>query len=196
MNKKILFLIIILLLFILIGFLLLVFSNERKQAISTNHMQNSGFDSDSANPEFNSSPEFNSFDNHLSPISSYNLPPIEKLKKEEKLALQVNNQTVLVENPYKIAQEIITPQNVLIFSNDTFDILFFDYSGQKSFLLDLHGGTDFATTRTNAENKFLELLKITRDQACLINVSEGISNSLDSNLSGKSLRLSFCSPKK
>ncbi|HHX58223.1 MAG TPA: hypothetical protein GX706_00415 [Candidatus Moranbacteria bacterium] len=176
MNKKIILLIIILA-FIMSGFLLLIFLDKKKQKSPTDTIQKTASE------------------NYLPPIPSYNLPPIEELEKGEKLTIQDNDQIVEVENPYKIAQKVITPQDVLLYSDESFDILYYDYPGQKSFLIDLHGGVDFTTTRSNAESKFLEILKIDKDQACLINVSEGVSYTLEPDLSGKSLGLSFCSPK-
>ena len=179
MNKKIILLITISFL-VLIGLLFLILSSKKDKKASTDTTQNT---------------EFIGPDDYLPPIPVYNLPPIEELEKDEKLTLQNDSEVVNIENPYKIAQEIITPQNLVLYSDEEFDILFFDYSGQKSFLIDLHGGTDFVTTREKAESKFLEILKIDKTQACLIRVSEGVSEILDFNLSGKSLGLSFCPSK-
>jgi hypothetical protein len=124
------------------------------------------------------------------------LLPIEELKKEEKINVSNGNAAVNVENPYRIASNIITPKDVVVESNDNFDILFYNYNGKKSFLIDLHDGNNYSVVRSDAEKRFLELLKIDKEQACLLDVSEGVSENLDSKLAGKNLSLSFCIDKK
>ncbi len=86
----------------------------------------------------------------------------------------------------------LSPQDTLAQSTSDYDIVYFDFGTKdRSFLIDIKGA-DITSARIKAEAAFLQLLNITQNQACSLNVSLRVSSFANDNLAGQEFGLSFC----
>lgn len=99
---------------------------------------------------------------------------------------------VQVANPRRNAAKIITPSDVVMKENSDYVISFFDYSGEKSFLISILS-TDVNSAREKAENDFIQSLQITRAQACQLKVALFVSAESSPATAGEDFGISFCS---
>ena len=112
-----------------------------------------------------------------------------------KIALPTNDSKGTVSaNNYYIAPSarVIDSKDVVIDANKNFDILGYNYNNERTFLIYLKSSFESLTiTRLNAENSFIEKLGITKEQACLLSVSERVSPDVPGSTT-EDYGLSFC----
>lgn len=113
----------------------------------------------------------------------------------DKLSLPANDSksTVSVNNYYVApSATVIDEKDVLIETNASFDILAYYYNNERTFLIYLKNSEEpLEVNRQKAENVFIEKLGITKEQACLLTVSERLA----ANIKGSTTEdygLSFC----
>lgn len=113
-------------------------------------------------------------------------------KETPSFVIDTEKGPVQVANPRRSAAKIITPSDVVMKENSDYVISFFDYSGEKSFLISIMG-TDISSAREKAENDFMQSLQITREQACQLKVALFVSAESSPETAGEDFGLSFCS---
>ncbi|MEI8343600.1 MAG: hypothetical protein WCF93_01465 [Candidatus Moraniibacteriota bacterium] len=101
--------------------------------------------------------------------------------------------SISVDNYYNApSSTVIDDKDVLIGTNKNFDILAYDYNNEKTFLIYLKNSEEsLETTRKNAESVFIEKLGITKEQACLLVVSERLADDIKGSTT-EDYGLSFC----
>ncbi len=125
------------------------------------------------------------------------------LKNKQKTAIPTEPTiTVSTENP-KInvpvknyytepSATVIDEKDVLMETNEDFDILAYHYNNERSFLIYLkQSNTPIETVRQNAESAFVEKLGITKEQACLLVVSLSLAEDIEGSTTDN-YGLSFC----
>ncbi len=96
---------------------------------------------------------------------------------------------VTVSNFYPNSREVSPTSDAVLFSNDDYDI---SYVGAfQKFIITFYN-PDFLGMRPQAEQKFLELLSITPEDACRLDAEEAVPLKSDSVYAGGVYRLSFC----
>jgi hypothetical protein len=113
--------------------------------------------------------------------------------ERDTVSIQTKEGNLSVTNLAKVPEaKQLSPQDTLAQSTPDYDIVYFDFGAKdRSFLIDIKG-VDITLARTKAEAVFLQLLNITRDQACSLNVSLRVSSNANDKLSGQEFGLSFC----
>ncbi|NTU67078.1 MAG: hypothetical protein HGB08_04120 [Candidatus Moranbacteria bacterium] len=96
-----------------------------------------------------------------------------------------------INNPKKIAKEKLDEKDLVLESNGNYDIMYFNYSKGPSFLITL-SSPDLESSRTAGESKLIDLLGISKDQACKLNVSLTVPQDVSSPAAGYDYGLSFC----
>jgi hypothetical protein len=122
------------------------------------------------------------------PGNYYSLP-ISELQKEDKLEIPTNKGTVNINNVYKNPVEQLSQNGVSFTQNSDYYMSF--YPKNNGFLITLLN-PDLEKARSEAENDFINKLGITKDQACSLNVSITIPNSVSTKYSGGIYNFSFC----
>lgn len=120
----------------------------------------------------------------IKPLPSPTKPP------GNKFSISTSQGNVEVNNFFSAAKIIETA--VYLKETANYVIIYNSDSGQ--FLIALYGRTagENNQDRQNAETDFLNILGVTRTDACKLNVDQEVSNSYDNNLSGTNYQLSFC----
>jgi len=116
------------------------------------------------------------------PIDPANVPP------GEKIAIGTQHGTVVVRNFYKVA-EGFDGDALVIRATANYEILYDKI--ESAFGIFVMAGPVQSSARA-AENDFISILGISREQACFLNAVWSVSAVLDKNLSGKDYPLSFC----
>jgi|SRR3989344_2221954 len=91
--------------------------------------------------------------------------------------------------PTFVPQKISNYQTIIYEENKKYTISFFPQSNSYSIII---LGIPFETYKQEAEQKFLEVTKLTTSQACLIKVIVGTPTFVNPAESVKAYRLSFC----
>ena len=87
---------------------------------------------------------------------------------------------------------VIDEKDVIMETNDDFDILAYHYNNERSFLIYLkQSDTPIETVRQNAENAFIEKLGTPKEQACLLVVSLSLAEDIEGSTTDN-YGLSFC----
>lgn len=107
------------------------------------------------------------------------------------ITLGTSEGSVIVNNFYNNAvQTSVDHTAVLITQTSTYNITY--YIPDSSFNI-LITAQPFDTIRAQAETAFLQMLGVSKADACKLNVKVGAPISVDPNNSGQNLGLSFCS---
>ncbi len=114
-----------------------------------------------------------------------------KNKLPNKIEIQTKTGLLPVNNPRANSAATLSPNDVVIKENPDYQILFFEYGQEKSFLISITG-ENLSASREKAEADFLSSLDITKEQACKLNVSLSVSKDIDYSLAGQEFGLSFC----
>ncbi len=105
------------------------------------------------------------------------------------LAIGSSGGSITVKNFYRGALGVIEESEVVMDRTDAYEL---DYSrADSSFAATLLRGP-VAQTRAEAEARLLDILGISRSDACRLSVSVVIPVSVDASLGGRSYPLSFC----
>lgn len=112
----------------------------------------------------------------------------------DQISSQPTGETILVsevsmKNFYTFAENIKPDGEVVITQNDNYRII---YTPQREYFLISILSSPFEEIRNEAETVFLQLLGITQDQACHLNLSITTPRFVDPEFAGKSHPLSFC----
>lgn len=100
---------------------------------------------------------------------------------------------IQVNDFFKQAQKTNISGDVAFGENEKYRIVYLKKFNQ--FLINILS-SPFPRIRMEAENAFIETLGITKDQACMLNVSVGTPYSVNPEYSGIKYSLSFCKDKK
>lgn len=113
---------------------------------------------------------------------------------QDKILISADKKIVAINDIRKTAVSQDASGNVVVKSTADYDVLFFDYAQEKSFLITLTNPTaDVDTARNEAEDDFLKILGVNKKQACLLKVSLTVPISVNERLAGIDYGLSFCS---
>jgi len=119
--------------------------------------------------------------------------PSDNVLTNTQIIIPTEKSNIPVNNYYKdTSSTILSEKDVLMETNENFDILAYNYNNKKSFLIYLKNAAALVTSRKNAEDSFLKKLGITEEQACLLDVSLTVSNTIEES-AAKNYGLSFCS---
>ena len=106
-----------------------------------------------------------------------------------KLNINTNGGQVKVSNIYKNPIQIFPDSDVSYKKTADYSL---DYYAKNQLFIITITNTDIKTARINAENDFLSTLKITKEQACKLNVQLSVPFSVNENAAGINFGLSFC----
>lgn len=99
--------------------------------------------------------------------------------------------SVTINNFYNNAQQIsVDRTSILIEQTNTYNITY--YAPDSSFNI-LISTTPVTTVQAQAEAAFLQVLGISKNDACKLNVTIGVPESVDPNYANENIGLSFCS---
>lgn len=113
-------------------------------------------------------------------------PPLPSIPQEETLPID----GLEVKNIYKEARDRNIQGDVDFSSDSAYSLTYLpDYD---QFLITILKNP-FEENRTKAEDEFIEKLGITKDQACILNVTVSVPFSVDPERAGVKHPLSFCS---
>jgi len=122
--------------------------------------------------------------------------PSESIPKESTMLLpsKKSKDDIIVNNYYQDPRsEIIDEKDVVIEKNEAFDILAYDYNNKRTFLIYLYNrGSDvLEANRQAAEKTLMERLNITKEQACLLEISLVLADDIE-GATTEDYGLSFC----
>lgn len=117
-----------------------------------------------------------------------NLPSSPELQKQGKVALPTSQGDIAINDPYKQSLKTIAGNADLKNTSD-YEIVYL--GEQKSFVISLYG-QNLNDARNKAEQAFLDLTGVSRDDACKITVTLGVDPSANKDAAGKNYGLSFC----
>jgi len=118
--------------------------------------------------------------------------PTNTIPTSDKILLPIGKDNVSVNNYYKEPSSVIIDEkDVVMEKNENYDILAYNYNNKRSFLISIKGGDSLEATRQLAESAFLQKLGITKEQACLLNVSMTLVIPGE-NFPAQDYGLSFC----
>jgi hypothetical protein len=123
-------------------------------------------------------------DNVTGGVSSSDIP------SGETLTLGTPSGNVTVKNFYKTALALIEGTEVVLAKNDGYEI---DYSNVDSSFVITIRQIPIDSVRVDAESQLLNLLGISKNDACRLSVSVIIPASLDPQAGGRSYPLGICS---
>lgn len=122
------------------------------------------------------------------PIQIPNLPSAAELREQGKTAIPSDGKNVIINDPYKNALKIVSG-NADMKKTANYDIV---YLGDlKGFVISLYG-ENLNVSRNEAEQTFLSLLGITKDEACKLDVTLAAAPEASKSAAGKDYGLSFC----
>ncbi len=106
------------------------------------------------------------------------------------VTLQTSQGAVHINNIFKNPQQV-TPDktSMLVSGTNGYDILY--YAPDGSFLISI-SATPVTTIIAQAESAFLQLLGISKSDACKLKVQVSVPISVDPNYAGQNFGLSFC----
>lgn len=96
---------------------------------------------------------------------------------------------VIIKNFYPLAKDTNINGDVLVVDDPSYHIVYFPF--RKTFLINILS-SPFEDARIKTEEKFLQILGITREDACRLNVEIGTPRFANEDLAGQTFRLSFC----
>ncbi len=122
-------------------------------------------------------------------------PNMSNLPTDSKISIPSSDSkgSISVDNYYNApSSTVIDDKDVLMETNKNFDILAYNYNNEKTFLIYLKNSEEsLEMTRKNAESVFIEKLGITKEQACLLVVSERLADDIKGSTT-EDYGLSFC----
>lgn len=87
---------------------------------------------------------------------------------------------------------IMSERDVVMETNESFDVLAYHYNNKRSFLIYLKtGGVSLEDIRQDAESNFIKKLGITKEQACSLLVTVALANDIKGSTTDN-YGLSFC----
>lgn len=118
-----------------------------------------------------------------------NQPPAFSPPTQSQLDLATPRGTVTVNNFYLTAAEVSSNGDALVTTTAAYQIVYYRQDG--SFLIHVLA-MPFEASRQKAEAEFLEILGVSRADACRLEVTVGTSRDVDENRAGRMYGLSFC----
>ncbi|MFA5870528.1 MAG: hypothetical protein WC842_01395 [Candidatus Paceibacterota bacterium] len=107
----------------------------------------------------------------------------------DRFDIKTNTGIVSVVNVYKKSVGDGGFNGTIFKDNDLYFIAY--YPSPEGFIISIRS-TNTEKVRLTAEGDFIETLKISKTDACKLNVSLSVPMSIDENLSGQDFGLSFC----
>lgn len=107
--------------------------------------------------------------------------------------INTNQGPVEITNPENVAQEKITPNDLVLNNNENYSMVFFNRNDQQSVLISIiNPDISPELIRYGAEKELLKKLNISQQEACKLNVSVKISHEISPENSAVDYGLSFC----
>jgi len=100
-----------------------------------------------------------------------------------------NGTTIQTNNVYKAPVDNLSENGVSFADNSDYYIAY--YPQNQGFLIVIND-SDINAGRQKAEDAFLQALNVSKNQACNLQVSLGVSNDVSPTASGRDYGLSFC----
>ena len=108
---------------------------------------------------------------------------------DEKMTLSTVNGDIKINNLYKNPVATLYHNGVLFQQTPDFEMSF--YPDDQGFIISLLN-PDLQKARNEAEKAFLETLGISKEQACLLKISLGVTADISEKAAGQNYGLSFC----
>lgn len=122
---------------------------------------------------------------NVSPPQNFTEPSV----SDEKMTISTSGGNVSVNNLYKNPIAKLYHNGVLFLQTPDFEMSF--YPDDQGFIISLLN-PDLEKARAEAEKSFLETLGISKEQACLLKISLGVTADINEKAAGKNYGLSFC----
>ena len=125
--------------------------------------------------------------------SSIEMPQVDypvPLSSDEKIKINTNKGIIEVANIYGVNFPKLSADGIEFENNEDFYMAY--YPQNQGFVIVIQN-IDIESARKKAEDRFLEVLEITKNQACSLDVSMTVPMDISEMVSGGEYGLSFCS---
>lgn len=125
-------------------------------------------------------------------VKATTTPTNESMSNTDKITIPTNSGNVIVKNFYNNPQTYVfdKEKDALIKDHPDYQIQYLTQG--NGFLISIINGKEPKNTRADAEKELLNILQITKSDACKLTMTVAVSKDISQNLAGPNYGLSWC----